>query len=361
MVVGIIGGGQLARMLALAGYPLGLKFMVLEPAADACAAPVAEQLQGAYDDEALLTQLAERCDVVTYEFENVPARAVELLVGKVPVYPPPEALATAQDRLFEKTLCNDLNIPTAPFAPVNSLSELREAMEEIGYPAILKTRREGYDGKGQAVLRSADDLETAWQSLNGVAAIVEGFVNFDREVSVIAARSVSGELQVYDLAENIHKDGILRLSQARENDPVQEKARQIVSNLMDKLDYVGVMGLELFQAGNELLVNEFAPRVHNSGHWTQNGAVTCQFENHLRAILDLPLGSTELKGLAAMVNLIGEMPDAKAVLAHSHAHLHDYGKEPREGRKLGHINLCSRDEKVYTKQLQALRKLAGEI
>ncbi|MDH5301803.1 MAG: 5-(carboxyamino)imidazole ribonucleotide synthase [Gammaproteobacteria bacterium] len=361
MVIGIIGGGQLARMLALAGYPLGLKFIVLEPAADACAAPVAEQLRGDYDDETLLAELASRCDVVTYEFENVPARAVELLIGKVPVYPPPEALATAQDRLFEKTLCRDLGIATAPFAPVNSLQELQDAMTTIGYPAILKTRREGYDGKGQVVLRNRDDLSKAWKQLRGVAAIVEGFVAFDREISVIAARSVSGELKVYDLAENIHKDGILRLSQARENDPLQAKARQIVGDLMDKLEYVGVIGLELFQCGDELIVNEFAPRVHNSGHWTQNGALTCQFENHLRAILNWPLGATDLKGRAAMVNLIGDMPVSQDVLRHSHAHLHDYGKEPRAGRKLGHINLCASDETLYAEQLQALRKLAGEI
>ena len=360
MVVGIIGGGQLARMLALSGYPLGLDFIVLEPSDQACAGAVAEQLHGAYDDEILLAQLAERADVVTYEFENVPARALEFLAGKVDVYPPPQALATAQDRLFEKTMFRELGINTPPFAAIDSLEGLRAAMTDIGYPAVMKTRRDGYDGKGQAVLRSEDDLLSGWQSIGEVPALVEGFVQFDREISVIAARSSSGEVKVYPLTENVHREGMLSLSLAREGDAMQAKAEDIVSKLLRKLDYIGVIALELFHAGDELLANEFAPRVHNSAHWTQDGAQTCQFENHLRAVLGLPLGDTAIRGeIAAMVNLVGELPTSEAVLSHPHAHLHLYGKEPRAGRKLGHINLSGCSTELMLKEAQSLRQLPG--
>jgi 5-(carboxyamino)imidazole ribonucleotide synthase len=348
MVVGIIGGGQLARMLALSGYPLGLEFIVLEPSDQACAAPVAEQLHGAYDDEALLAQLAERADVVTYEFENVPAKAVEFLTGKVDVYPPPQALATAQDRLFEKTMFRELGIDTPPFVAVASLDELRAAMDEVGYPAVMKTRREGYDGKGQAVLRSDDDLVSGWASIGEVPALVEGFVQFDRDV------------KVYPLTENTHREGMLSLSVAREGDVMQAKAEEIVSKLLNKLDYVGVIALELFHAGEQLLANEFAPRVHNSGHWTQDGAQTCQFENHLRAVLGLPLGETAVNGeAAAMVNLVGELPQMNSMLSHPHAHIHLYGKDPRPGRKLGHVNLSRAAWSVMEAEIQSLQKLPG--
>ncbi len=304
MRVGILGGGQLARMLALAGYPLGLKFMVLDPGADVCAASVAEQLQGAYDDESLLAELAAKVDIVSYEFENVPARAVELLADKVPVYPPRQALAMAQDRLNEKNLFRELGIATPDFVAVNSLAELEQAMEQVGWPAVVKTRTQGYDGKGQAVLSQPEELDPAWQSLSGVPAIVEAFVPFEREVSIIAVRSSTGEMICYPLTENTHRDGILRLSIARPDDPMQSQAEAYAERLMNELDYVGVLALELFQAGETLLANEFAPRVHNSGHWTQDGAETSQFENHLRAVLGLPLGATDAIGYTAMVNLI---------------------------------------------------------
>jgi len=357
MKVGILGGGQLARMLALAGYPLGQEFSVLDPGADVCSAAVADQLQGDYVDQTLLAQLAERVDVVTYEFENVPAAAVEFLVGKVPVYPPQQALATAQDRLKEKTLFGELGIATPAFAAVNSLEELQQAMQQVGWPAVLKTRSEGYDGKGQAVLRQPEDLASAWQSLGGVAAIVEAFVPFDREISIIAVRSTTGEMVCYPLTENTHRDGILRLSIARPDDAMQARAVEYAERLLAKLDYVGVLALELFQAGDSLLANEFAPRVHNSGHWTQDGAVTCQFENHLRAISGLPLGATDAIGHAAMVNLIGDIPASAAVLVNRHAHLHLYGKDERPGRKVGHINLCAANEQ----QMQAELKLLLEL
>lgn len=357
MVVGILGGGQLARMMALAGYPLGLQFIVLEPAADACAAPVAGHLQGAYNDEALLAELATRADVVTYEFENVPARAVELLQDKVAVYPPAGALAVAQDRLNEKNLFRELDIPTPEFAPIDSLQALQQAMPTIGYPAVLKTRREGYDGKGQAVIRSDADLDAAWQAMQGKAAIVEAFVDFDREVSVIAVRDRNGETRCYPMTENTHKDGILHSSIARADDAVEPTAHDYIHRLLDRMEYVGVLALELFQKGERLLANECAPRVHNSGHWTQDGAVVSQFENHLRAVCGLPLGSTAPTGHAAMLNLIGQAPDSRAILAHDQAHLHLYGKEPRAGRKIGHININPSNQGDMERQLQALQAL----
>lgn len=360
MVVGILGGGQLARMLALAGHPLGLKFLVLDPAADVCAAPVAEQLQGAYDDEAMLARLAEKADIVSYEFENVPAAAVEFLADKVPVYPPQQALATAQDRLFEKNLFRELGIDTPEFVAVNSLTELEQAMELVGWPAVVKTRTQGYDGKGQAVLSEPKDLASAWQSLGGVPAIVEAFVPFQREVSIIAVRSTTGEKVCYPLTENTHREGILRLSIARPDDAMQAKAVDYAERLLDKLDYVGVLALELFQSGEQLLANEFAPRVHNSGHWTQDGAETSQFENHLRAVLGLPLGATDTVGYTAMVNLIGVIPPTEDVLVNTHSHLHLYGKEPRPGRKVGHINLCAQSRQELEAELKLILKLAGE-
>ena len=360
MVIGVLGGGQLARMLALAGHTLGLKFIVLDPGSGVCSASVAEQLQGEYYDETLLAELAERADVVTYEFENVPAAAVEFLADKVAVYPPPQALAIAQDRLNEKNLFRELGIATPNFVAVDSLAELEQAMEHVAWPAVLKTRREGYDGKGQAVLRRPEDLAPAWQALAGVPAIVEAFVPFEREVSIIAVRSKTGEMVCYPLTENTHRDGILRLSIARPDDAMQAKAVEYAERLLARLDYVGVLALELFQAGDQLLANEFAPRVHNSGHWTQDGAETCQFENHLRAILGLPLGATDTVGHVAMVNLIGEIPASEAVLLNRHAHLHLYDKAPRPGRKVGHINLRARTQQEMEAGLVPLRQLAGE-
>ncbi|ALP52043.1 phosphoribosylaminoimidazole carboxylase [Candidatus Tenderia electrophaga] len=360
MVVGILGGGQLARMLALAGYPLGLNFIVLDPAPDVCAAPVAEHMQGDYDDQALLAELAQQADIVTYEFENVPAQAVAYLADKVAVYPPPQALAAAQDRLNEKTLFRRLGVDTPDFVAVNSLEELQQAMDQVGWPAVVKTRTQGYDGKGQAILKRPDDLAPAWQSLGGVPAIVEAFVPFAREVSIIAVRSTTAEVVCYPLTENSHRDGVLRLSIARPDDPMQGQAASYAARLMKELDYVGVLALELFQADNRLLANEFAPRVHNSGHWTQDGAATCQFENHLRAVLGLPLGSTDAVGHSAMVNLVGTIPAQADVLVNSHAHLHLYGKAPRPGRKVGHINLCAESRAALEAGLKRVLALAGE-
>ena len=357
MKIGILGGGQLARMLALAGYPLGLDFVVLEPAQDACAAPMAGHLQASYDDPQALEALAGQVDLVTYEFESVPADAVEQLGASLPVYPPANALATARDRNNEKNLFNELGIETAPFAEVHDLAGLEQAVEQVGLPAILKTRTLGYDGKGQQVIRPGDSLETAWKAVGEVPCVLEGFVDFDREVSIIAVRSVSGELAFYPLAENVHKDGILRLSTCLHDDSHQPLAEDYAQRVLERLDYVGVLAIEFFQVGDRLLANEMAPRVHNSGHWTIEGAETSQFENHLRAILGLPLGSTAPQGYAAMVNLIGDLPDGKAVLAVEKAHLHLYGKAPRAGRKIGHVTLRESSAERLHAALDSLYKI----
>lgn len=344
MIVGIVGGGQLARMMALAGVPLGLRFIFLDPAEDACAAQLGEHLCGAYDDHALLTKLAEKADVVTYEFENVPESAIDFLAERVEVYPAARALAVARDRINEKSLFRKLDISTVPFAAVDTLAELEQALELTGIPAVLKTRTLGYDGKGQAVLRNSRDVATAWAKLGGVPLILEGFTDFQREVSIIGVRGHNGETRFYPLSENQHRNGILHLSRSLPSDPFQVQAERYARRIMDNLDYVGVMALELFQSGDDLLANEMAPRVHNSGHWTIEGAVTSQFENHLRAILGLPLGSTEANGYATMVNFIGAIPDTTKVLSTPGIHLHCYNKAPLPGRKVGHATLHSQNE-----------------
>ena len=353
MKVGIVGAGQLARMIALSGYPLGMEFLFLDPSADACAAPLGELLLGDYDDPALLKRLADEADVVSYEFENVPAASIAYLEDHCPVYPNSRSLATARDRLNEKTLLNELGIATAPYATVDSLDDLQQAVAALGLPAILKTRTLGYDGKGQAVLRSEADIDPAWQQLGGVPLILEGFVNFSREVSIVAVRGRDGECRFYPLAENTHRDGILHLSLSRPADPMQAQAEDNARKLLEALDYVGVLALEMFQDGNTLIANEMAPRVHNSGHWTIEGAETSQFENHLRAISGLPLGNTAARGHAAMLNFIGELPERNKVLE-AGAHLHLYGKAPRAGRKVAHATVRADSDAVMQERLTAL-------
>ncbi|MBK8814155.1 MAG: 5-(carboxyamino)imidazole ribonucleotide synthase [Methylococcaceae bacterium] len=361
MKIGILGAGQLARMIALAGFPLGLEFVFLDPSADACAHQLGEHLVGDYDDPELLAQLAERADVVTYEFENVPAEVAKFLGERTTVYPPPKALQVGQDRLVEKTYFRDLGIPTPEFAVVNSVDNLQSAVARLGFPAILKTRRLGYDGKGQVFVKPDTDLAEAWEAVRGYDCILEAFVPFKREVSIIAARSVSGEVLYYPLSENLHKGGILRVAECKANDPLQAQAEDYVSRLLESLEYVGVIALELFEVDGNLLANEFAPRVHNSGHWTIEGAQTCQFENHLRAILDLPLGSTAAVGQAAMVNFIGGLPETKDVLAIEGAHMHLYGKSPRKGRKVAHATVRSISEEEYKLTLSKLFQLAENL
>ncbi len=360
MKIGILGGGQLARMIALSGYPLAQQFIILDPSRDAGAVKLGEHLQGQYDDPALLAELAQRADVVTYEFENVPASAAKYLTEHTVIYPPAKALEVSQDRLIEKNFLHDLDIETAPFAAVNNLQELRQAMQSIAYPAILKSRRFGYDGKGQVRLNCENDLEAAWEAMQNAPSIVEGFVPFEREISIIAVRSPSNEIAFYPVSENQHRGGILRVAQCRHNDPAQQLAEKYAADLIKALDYVGVIALEMFEVNGQLLANEFAPRVHNSGHWSIEGAVSSQFENHLRAILDLPLGSTQANGYSAMVNFIGNNPNPTQVLAIPNAHLHCYDKSSRKSRKVAHATICSHDKTLFEQSLQQLIQLAEE-
>jgi 5-(carboxyamino)imidazole ribonucleotide synthase len=344
-------------MLALAGYPLGLRFRFLDPTPNAPAGALADQVVGDYDNPNALGVLAKDTTVITYEFENVPVAATNVLARYVPVFPPGAALADAQDRLREKTLFQQLGIPTTPFAAVDSYEQLHEAIARIGLPAVLKTRRLGYDGKGQMVLRTPEDMEPAWNALGSAPLILEGFVTFERELSVLAVRNRGGEAAFYPLVENTHRDGILYRSLAPApglTSDLQASAEDYAMRVLDHLHYVGVLAIELFQVGDTLLANEMAPRVHNSGHWTIEGAETSQFENHLRAILGWPLGSTRATGYSAMVNLLGTTPNPAGVLAVPGIHLHLYGKEPRPGRKLGHVTLCADDRDTLAALLAKL-------
>lgn len=343
MKIGIIGAGQLGRMLALAGYPLGQRFVFVDVDEEAPGAQVGRIIRGRFDDPAALAALAASVDVVTFDVENVPQQAAAEVAAKVPFYPSPEALGAGQDRLGEKSLFQALDIPTAPCAAVDSHASLLEAVERIGLPAILKTRRLGYDGRGQRRLASPADLDGAFDALGGVPAILEGFVDFERELSLIGVRSRNGDTAFWPLAENVHAEGILRHSRAPWDNPgLQTLAERHLRALMDRFDYVGVLTVEFFLVNGCLLANEMAPRVHNSGHWTIEGAVTSQFENHIRAILGLPLGSTAAIGHAGMVNFIGRMPSLAEVLRVEGAHYHDYGKTARPNRKLGHCTVvCS--------------------
>jgi 5-(carboxyamino)imidazole ribonucleotide synthase len=359
--VGVLGGGQLGRMLGIAGRNLGLELTFLDPNPSSPAAAVGALLANDYGDAEALAQLASS-DVVTFEFENVPVSAVASLEGKLPVFPGSKALRIAQDRLSEKTCFRELGIATPQFEAVSSLEELLGALQRLGTPAVLKTRRLGYDGKGQAVLRSEADASLAFAELGAVPLILESFVPFERELSIIAVRSASGEVACYPLVENHHAAGMLRLTLApapRLDAALQSRANQHIEKLLAHLDYVGVLALELFQVGGELLANEMAPRVHNTGHWTIEGARTSQFENHLRAILGLPLGSTDAISPAAMLNLIGTAPDPAAVLAVADAHLHWYGKEPRPGRKVGHITVRAPDAETLAARVAELQSLIG--
>jgi len=360
MVIGILGAGQLARMLALAGKPLGLKFIFLDPTPVSCAADLGKHLIGDYTDKALLTQLATESDVITYEFENVPVEIIDFLNQNTPVYPPAKALLIGQDRISEKNFLRDLNIPTAPFAAVSSLAELQQAMPNIGYPAILKTRRLGYDGKGQMVLQGEQDLASAWTAVKNAPCVVEGFIPFDREISIIASRNVSGEVVYYPLSENHHHKGILRLAKNTINDPRQSEAETIINTLLSALDYVGTLAVELFAVGDTLIANEFAPRVHNSGHWTIEGSETSQFENHLRAIMDMPLGTTHSIGYSAMQNFIGNLPASEKLLSLSQVHLHLYDKEARKGRKIAHATARTDSLENFTDLITSLTALAEQ-
>jgi 5-(carboxyamino)imidazole ribonucleotide synthase len=363
MQVGILGGGQLGRMLALAGYPLGLRFRTLDLSSEAPAGHVSELLAADFNDTDALKRFARGLDVVTYEFENVPVDPARFLGRRVPVFPPPEALEAAQDRLTEKRFFERLGIPTPTFVAIDTWDDLKAALNDMGLPAVLKTRRFGYDGKGQAVIRKTEDVTAAWQSLGGVPLILESFVAFDREVSVLAVRSRAGETAFYPIVENHHHEGILRLSLCPApgaSSELQAEAETFARRALEALNYVGVLAIEFFERDGHLLANEMAPRVHNSGHWTIEGAETSQFENHLRAILGWPLGSTATVGFSAMLNLIGTLPDPRRLLGMENLHLHLYGKTPRPHRKLGHITLRMATLEAREAGLARLRQLVGQ-
>jgi 5-(carboxyamino)imidazole ribonucleotide synthase len=358
MRVGILGGGQLGRMIALAGYPLGVRFKHIGTAQDTSAGQVSEQITAAYEDTDALIRFAEGLDVVTYESENVPLDAARVIAEFVPLQPPVSALEASQDRLSEKLAFAQLGIPTAPYAQVDTFEQLQDAAARIGYPAVLKTRRMGYDGKGQFVLRRDDELNMAWDLLGGNELILEGLVPFDRELSIIGVRGRNGQILFYPLVENHHADGILRASYAPApdlNEGLQSIAEDYATRVLESLDYVGVLAIELFQVNAQLIANEMAPRVHNSGHWTIEGAETSQFENHVRAILGYPLGETSPIGYSAMINLIGVVPPRENLLQFPHSHLHLYGKSSRPGRKLGHVTVRADSEREVRKIAEKIR------
>ena len=361
--VGIVGAGQLGRMLALAGYPLGIECRVLDTTADAPGAQVAPAVLGRLDDARALAELASQVDVVTLEIENVAVAPLEALLAQTIVLPPPRAIAAAQDRLAEKTLFRSLSIPTTQFVVVNGEGDLAVAARELGWPLVLKTRRMGYDGRGQRVVASEAELAAAWRELGGVPSIAEQWVRFVREVSLIAVQGANGERAFYPLAENAHRDGILARTLAPYVDAsLQALAERWLGALLTALEYRGVLTVEFFLTEHGLLANEMAPRVHNSGHWTIEGAETSQFENHLRAVLGWPLGSTRARGHAAMLNLLGKLPRVESMLAIPGAHFHDYGKSPRPARKVGHCTLVDDDRERLLERLRAVERLvqAGE-
>ena len=357
MKVGILGAGQLGRMLALAGIPMNVEFVLFDPAKDACGQSLGEFINAPFDDQTRLQELADKVDVVTVEFEHISVESLQWLSQRVPVYPPPAAVATAQDRLLEKQMFAKLGIPTANYKAIDQEQAFIDYCSSSNQPMIAKSRHAGYDGKGQARINGGTDLNTTWKALAGVPLIVEDMIEFDREVSIIAVRDKNGATVFYPLCENIHANGILHCTKVRLNDPMQQQAEDYSQRVMDELDYVGVLTFEYFHCGDQLMANEFAPRVHNSGHWSIEGADASQFENHVRAISGMPLGSTETRGPTAMVNLIGEMPPRDTVLSVEGAHWHDYGKQPRAGRKLGHITLHANNQQQFDERLAKLEKL----
>ncbi|UAW98385.1 5-(carboxyamino)imidazole ribonucleotide synthase [Halopseudomonas nanhaiensis] len=357
MKIGVIGGGQLGRMLALAGTPLGQQFAFLDPAPDACAQALGEHIRADYSDRDHLRQLADEVDVVTFEFESVPADTVAFLSQFVPVYPNAESLRIARDRWFEKSMFQELGIPTPEFADIQSQDNLELAVKRIGLPAVMKTRTLGYDGKGQKVLRTPEDVHGAFAELGSVPCLLEGFVPFTGEVSLIAVRAQDGQTRFYPLVHNTHEQGILRLSVASTCHPLQALAEDYASRVLGRLDYVGVLAFEFFEIDGGLKANEIAPRVHNSGHWTIEGAECSQFENHLRAIAGLPLGSTAKVGESAMLNFIGQVPPVADVTGIADCHLHHYGKAFKTGRKVGHATLRCNDAASLQARIAELQAL----
>lgn len=357
--IGIIGAGQLGRMLGLAGIPLGKRFTFVDPSEDAGARQVGSLMLAEYHDADAIAELARQSDVISYEFENVSVETIEGIEQHTPVYPPSGALRITQDRLSEKTFFNDLGVTTAPFLAIHSLSDLQQAVDLIGLPGILKTRREGYDGKGQALLREKSDVLSAWNKLGGQPLIYEGFVAFDHECSLIGARGQNGQTVFYPLTRNLHHQGILALSQPVPDHPLQALAQAVMQQVLEGMNYVGVLTIEFFVAGDRLIANEMAPRVHNSGHWSIDAAATSQFENHIRAITGLPLGSTEIRSPCAMINILGHMPNAASLLSLPQVRYHSYDKADRPGRKVGHINVLASSWQDLDEQVRQVSEALG--
>ncbi len=365
-LVAILGGGQLGLMLAQAAPSLPARVRLLDPSAEACAARVAELVVGGYEDESALTRLVEGAAAITYEFENVPVATCDKIAAAAPVRPPTGALRTAQDRLLERELFKKLGIPAPASEAIEDEPQIAPALSKLGAPAVLKARRFGYDGKGQHQVAAPGDAGPAWEAIGRAPAILDSFVPFTRELSIIAVRGASGETRFYPLAQNVHRGGILRLTRAPAPDvpeSLEAQARGAAQKILDELNYVGVLAVEFFQVGAgaeaTLLANEIAPRVHNTGHWTIEGAQTSQFENHLRAVLGMPLGACEAIGHTAMVNLIGELPPAARLANLEGAHFHDYGKTPRAGRKVGHVTLTAETREQLDALLDRFTRLVA--
>ncbi|WP_392538603.1 5-(carboxyamino)imidazole ribonucleotide synthase [Legionella sp. 227] len=361
MKLGILGGGQLAKMLVLAAHSLGISTVCLSPDPSPCVRHLTRLISASFDDEKALTAFCNEVDCVTFETENIPLACAEFIAKKVPFYPSTEALQITQDRFLEKSFLNSLKIKTARFTAIETLKELQNAFISWNSSAILKTRRLGYDGKGQYVLHELSDLATAWELMQSGDLILEQFVPFEEELSLIAVRNQQEEIQFYPLIRNQHHHGILQWSEAPlDNNLLQQKAQNIASKVMDSLSYVGVITIEFFHHNGELIVNEMAPRVHNSGHLTIEGAITSQFENHLRAIFSLPLGLTELMSKCLLVNCLGKMFPIQSCLEIPGAHYHDYGKKSHPKRKVGHITLVDKNRDRYQDSKLKLIKMQHE-
>ena len=348
--IGVVGAGQLAQMLGEAAPALDFNILALANDADSCAKNTVKLVLGDEVDRQVIADFAQQVDILTFEHEHIKTDIFNNL--NTPIYPNVAAVRIAQNRDLEKNFLKGLAIPVPPFVVVNSLAELEAAVVEIGYPCVIKTIEGGYDGKGQKVLKQKTDLAGIWRELKEASLIVEGWINFDREVSLVAVRAINGDIVFYPLSENLHREGILRVSKAPYDDAkLQQLAEKYLTKIFEELDYVGVLTVEFFQCGAQLIANEMAPRVHNSGHWTIEGAQTSQFSNHLRAVSGQPLGSTKANGYSAMVNIVGQWPDKNKLKNLSWLHIHDYGKAPRVGRKLGHLTIVAetateRDEKL---------------
>jgi 5-(carboxyamino)imidazole ribonucleotide synthase len=361
--IGVLGGGQLGQMLGLAAIPLGIECVFYDPSPDAPARVAGRHISAAWSDREALAEFAASVDAITFEFENVPAASLAFLAERKPVYPGVRSLELTCDRIREKEFLRSAGVPVQPFAAITVRSELELALATVGTHGVLKTRTLGYDGKGQRVVHSADELARAWDSLDHAPCIYEAFVPFDREVSVVATRALDGTVAVYPVVENLHTKGILfrSIAPARIAPELARQAESHGRRVLEALGHVGTLALEMFVADGALIANEVAPRVHNSGHWTIQGARTSQFENHIRAVAGLPLGDAGAPEPAAMVNLVGGVPDTREILAIPGASAHLYGKSPRPGRKVGHINIVAPDAAELARRLEAAEALAHRV